>query len=67
MVIVGEAVKGMSYLRESDNEQLRKPEINSWLFSFFCPWEMPLMPVDVSWSFPSLFSPVEGKVNTVVY
>lgn len=67
MVIVGEAVKGMSYLREADNEQLRKPEINSWLLSFFCPLETSLMPVDVSLSFPSLFSPLEEKVNTAVY
>lgn len=60
-------MKGMSYLREADNEQLGKPAINSWLLSFFCPLEMPLMPVDVSLSFPSLFSPVEGKVSMVVY
>lgn len=41
-VIVGEDVKGLLYLREADNKQLREPEINPQLFSFFCLSEAPL-------------------------
>lgn len=51
----------MLYLREADNDELRKPEINSWLSSVFCPLEIPLMPVEVFPSFSFLFLPVSGK------